>query len=97
MSTQCYVNVGKKAYGYAKEPQKDFEFMVFRRGDTVEVRFFAAGKRLHTCAVKTNPEVARWLAHALLATSEATGAARINRLRVENDIICERITGDKRS
>ena len=94
MSTQCYVHVGKKAYGYAKEPQKDFEFTVFRLGDTVQVAFVAAGRRHHACTVKTTPEVARWLAHALLATCEASGDARINRLQVKDDIICERITGD---
>lgn len=93
MSTQCYVQVGKKPRRYACEPHTDFEFWAFRVGDSISLHFFGKGKRTHAGTIKTNPEVARWLAHALLAACEADSEARTSQLHVKNDKIVERRTG----
>lgn len=87
MHTQFKVTVGKKAYGYGKETERSFEATVFRQGETVEVHFFFEGSRHHAGTIKTGPDVARWLAHALLAATEGARDSRLNSIQVKDDLI----------
>jgi hypothetical protein len=104
MSTKFYVNIGKKAYGYGKDSQSDFELNVFPikstlLGDAVAVHFNVQsepgepGKRHHAGTFKTSPEIARWLAYALLAACEAPKSAHANSIKVEGNKITKRHKG----
>lgn len=92
VNTEFSVNVGGKAYGYGKESEGSFDIGVHRLCEQIQVHFFFKGSRHHVGTLKTSADIARWLAYALLAATEGASDARINRLRVRDDEITERIT-----
>ena len=92
MSTEFSVTLGNESYSYGKEPESSFDILVHRLGDQIHVNFFFKGARHHVGKLKTSPEVARWLAHAFLCTTDGSPDVRSNELRVRDDGLIEHLT-----
>lgn len=94
MSTEFSVKLGEEAYGYGQESEHSFGVSVHRLGEgPVEVNFHFEGVRHHAGRLKTSPEVARWLAYALLAAVEGPAGNRASKLCVKDDHIVLRSSG----
>jgi len=90
MPTQFYVSVGQDADKYAKEIEHSFEAVAFREFDQIRLQFNFEGSRHHVGILKTTPEIARWIAYALLSATEGAAESRSNRICVREGSITER-------
>lgn len=93
MPTQFYVSVGQDADKYAQEIEHSFEAIAFRLGDQVRLQFNFEGSRHHVGVLRTTPEIARWIAYALLSATEGATECRANRICVRDGSIAERQPG----
>lgn len=87
---EFYVHLGKRASKYAKDEETNYEASVVRLFDAIHVSFFFQGERHHTGTMKVSPEVARWLAYALLSATDGGKDAQPVSMRVVEDSIVER-------
>ncbi|MDR3406618.1 MAG: hypothetical protein P4L99_29300 [Chthoniobacter sp.] len=90
MPTQFYVSVGQDADKYAKEIEHSFEALAFRQDDQISLQFNFEGSRHHVGTLRTTPEIARWIAYALLSATEGPAGSRVNRICVRDGAITER-------